>query len=242
VGFGGVSSRGSPRRRSSTAEPRPARDAPTSGTVTRIVAQEHNPNRVSVFLDGEFAFGIGLDAAASARLTTGESLSVERVNELKVADEIGRATEAALRLLAGRPRSVREISDRLRRKGFEQVTIDRAIEKLEGWNYVDDAEFARYWVENRATHRPRGRRLLEQELRTKGVDREVVKDAIAKVEVDEESAALELGRAKLSSYRHDDPQIARRKMIGFLQRRGYDYDVIKPVVTQLFSDTDDEIE
>jgi regulatory protein len=236
-----MSSRGSARRRRS-AEPRPARDAPTSGTITRIVAQEHNPNRVSVFLDGEFAFGIGLDAAASARLAPGESLSVERVNELKVVDEIGRATEAALRLLASRPRSVREISDRLRRKGFEQVTIDRAIEKLEGWNYINDAEFARYWVENRAAHKPRGRRLLEQELRTKGVDREVVKEAIAEVEVDEERAALELARAKLPSYRHDDPRIAQRKLIGFLQRRGFGYDVIKPVVTQLFSNTDEDLE
>jgi len=236
-----MSSRGSARQRT-TAEPRPARDAPTSGTITRIVAQEHNPNRVSVFLDGEFAFGIGLDAAASARLAPGESLSVERVNELKVVDEIGRATEAALRLLASRPRSVREISERLRRKGFEQVTIDRAIEKLEGWNYINDAEFARYWVENRAAHKPRGRRLLEQELRTKGVDREVVKEAIADVEVDEESAALELARAKLSSYRHDDPRIAQRKLIGFLQRRGFDFDVIKPVVTQLFSNTDEDLE
>jgi regulatory protein len=237
-----MSPRGSARRRTTAAEPRPARDAPTSGTITRIVAQEHNPNRVSVFLDGEFAFGIGLDAAASARLAPGESLSVERVNELKVVDEIGRATEAALRLLANRPRSVREISDRLRRKGFEQVTIDRAIEKLEGWNYINDAEFARYWVENRAAHKPRGRRLLEQELRTKGVDREVVKEAIAEVEVDEERAALELARAKLPSYRHDDPRIAQRKLAGFLQRRGFGYDVIKPVVTQLFSSIDEDLE
>jgi regulatory protein len=237
-----MSFRGSSRRRTATKEPRPSRDAPTSGTVTRIVAQEHNPNRVSVFLDGEFAFGIGLDAAASAQLYPGLSLSVERVNELKVVDEIGRATEAALRLLASRPRSVREISNRLRQKGFEQVTIDRAIEKLEGWNYVDDAEFARYWVENRTTHKPRGRRLLEQELRTKGVDREVVKEAIAEAEVDEESAALELARAKLPTYRHDDPQTARRKMAGYLQRRGYGYDVIKPVIDSVFSNADEEFE
>jgi regulatory protein len=235
-----VSFRGSARRRGTATEPRPSRDAPSSGKVTRIVAQEHNPNRVSVYLDGEFAFGIGLEAAASARLDTGQSLSSERVNELKVADEIGRATEAALRLLASRPRSVREISDRLRRKGFEQVTIERAIERLEGWNYVDDAEFARYWVENRTMHKPRGRRLLEQELRTKGVDREVVKEAIAEADVDEESAALELARAKLPSYRHDDPQAARRKLVGFLQRRGYSYDVIKPVLESLYENSEDE--
>jgi regulatory protein len=235
-----MSYRRSTRRRSQTAEPRPARDAPTSGTITRIVAQEHNPNRVSVYLDGEFAFGIGLDAAANARLDTGQTLSVDQVNELKVADEIGRATEAALRLLASRPRSVREIITRLRQKGFEQVTIDRAIERLEGWNYVDDAEFARFWVENRAAHKPRGRRLLEQELRTKGVDREVVKEAIAEIEIDEESTALELARAKLLSYRNDDPQVARRKLVGYLQRRGYDYDAIKPTIDTLFGEDDED--
>src|SRR5262245_43771008 len=180
-------------RRSDHSEPiRPSRHTPTSGTITKITAQERNPNRVNVYLDGEFAFGIGLDAAASQQLDVGLELTKSRVDEIKVADEIGRATESALGLLARRPRSVREIRDRLRQKGYGPATIDRAIEKLEGWNYVDDNEFARYWVENRSTHKPRGHRLLEQELRQKGVDRELVKEAIAEAEIDEEGAALEL--------------------------------------------------
>ncbi|MFL5759382.1 MAG: regulatory protein RecX [Thermomicrobiales bacterium] len=236
------SGRRSVKQRSPREEPRPSRTAPSSGTITKIAAQEHNPNRVSVFLDGEFAFGIGLDAAASQQLDVGQELPSERVKEIKIADEIGRATESALGLLAARPRSVREIRDRLRRKGYEPATIDRAIEKLEGWNYVDDTEFARYWVENRSAHKPRGHRLLEQELRQKGVDRELVKKVISAAEIDEAAAALDLARAKFPSYKNEDPQVARRKLIGFLQRRGFDYDVIKPALDQLFGEIDDELE
>jgi regulatory protein len=221
---------------------RPSRDAPDSGTITKISAQEHNPDRLNVYLDEVFALGIGLDAAASQRLEVGQVLTPERVTEIKIADEIGRATESALGLLAARPRSVREIRDRLRQKGYEPATIDLAVEKLEGWGYIDDTEFARYWVENRAAHKPRGHRLLEQELRQKGIDRELVKEAIAEAEIDEDSAALDIARAKLPSYKNDDPQVARRKLVGFLQRRGFDYDVIKPAIDQLFTENDSEVE
>jgi regulatory protein len=241
-----VSFRRNPRRftkRPGSAERvRPSRDAPTSGTITKIVSQEHNPDRLNVFLDEVFAFGIGIDAAASQQLEVGLELTPERVAEIKIADEIGRATESALGLLAHRPRSVREITDRLRRKGYEQVTIDRAIEKLEGWGYIDDTEFARFWVENRASHKPRGHRLLEQELRQKGVDRELVKEVIAEAEIDEGTAALDLARAKLPSYKHDDPQTARRKLVGYLQRRGFDYDVIKPAIDQVIGEDETELD
>jgi regulatory protein len=241
-----VSFRRNPRRftkRSGSVESkRPSRDAPTSGTITKISAQEHNPDRLNVFLGEVFAFGVGIDAAASQQLEVGLELTPERVTEIKITDEIGRATESALGLVARRPRSVREITDRLRRKGFEQATIDRAIEKLEGWGYIDDTEFARFWVENRASHKPRGHRLLEQELRQKGVDRELVKEAIAEAEIDEEGAALDLARAKLPSYKHDDPQTARRKLVGYLQRRGFDYDVIKPAIDQVLGEQDSEID
>ena len=143
---------------------------------------------------------------------------------------------------ACRPRSIREIRDRLRQKGYDPATIDRAIEKLESWNYVDDTEFARYWVENRSTHKPRGHRLLEQELRQKGVDRELVKEAIADAEIDESNAALELARAKLPSYKNEDQLVARRKLIAYLQRRGFDYDVIKPAIDQLFAENESDFE
>ncbi len=204
--------------------------------MTAITPQERDPERVNVFLDGVFAFGLGLELALTERLAVGDELDEARVGALKAADEVGKATSAALNLLARRPRSQREVRDRLRQKGYDPSTIDAAVAKLEGWRYVDDADFARYWVENRAAHKPRGRRLLEQELRQKGVEWEIVRETLDGAELDERMAALDLGRAKLRSYAGLEPPIVRRRLASFLARRGYGFDVVKPVLEQLLGE------
>jgi regulatory protein len=132
-----------------------------------------------------------------------------------------------LLLLTTRPRSIKEIRTRLKQKGYSEPAIDAAIAKAEGWNYVDDEAFARFWVENREANRPRGRRLLEQELRDKGVDREIVRNAIDEAGINEIEAATELARTKMRSYVKLEPEVARRRLSGFLARKGYNFDVVK---------------
>jgi regulatory protein len=210
--------------------------------ITAIERQRRNPERVNVFLDGAFAFGLPALVVVDYRLRVGRVLTAVEIAELQELDETAKATDAAIRLLTVRPRSVREIRDRLRKKGQDDETIDRVIERLRSWNYIDDEAFARYWVENRESNRPRGRRLLEQELRAKGVERETVTNAIDEAGIDEVAAALEIASAKLRSYRGLEEPVAKRRMIAFLGRRGYGYDVIKPVLTELFGKTNEDEE
>lgn len=220
---------------------RPPRD-PKGGRVTAIEGQVRDPERVSVFLDGEFAFGISRDAAYLEGVRIGTDLDVADVTRLAQLDDANRATTSAINLLARRPRSEREIRDRLRQKGFEASAIDTAIEKLEGWRYLDDAEFARYWVENREANRPRGKRLLEQELRSKGVDLEVIQSTIEAGVGDEEADALALARSKMRSYANLEPPVARRRLASFLTRRGYGYDVTSRVLAQVLNADDGSAE
>lgn len=212
----------------------------SGGTVTAIKAQVRNPERVSVFLDDRFAFGIGTEFAVKEGLRVGDTLDSDRVVELLALDETGRATTSALNLLASRPRATREVRDRLKQKGFSEPAVDAAIARLEGWHYLDDAGFARFWVENREANRPRGRRLLEQELRHKGVDREVARSAVDAADPDEGTTALKLARVKLRSYHGLDERVIRRRLGGFLARRGYGFDVIQPVLDRVLGDTDSD--
>lgn len=212
------------------------------GTVTNMKSQVRDPERVSVFIDEKFSFGISLETALAEGVRVGEVLDTDQVKALVAKDEVGRATGAALNLLARRPRSSQEVRTRLKQRGFAEPAVDEALTRLAGWNYIDDADFARYWVENREANRPRGKRLLEQELRHKGVDREVARTAIDAAEPDEFAAALELANAKMRSYSNLDPQVARRRLAGFLGRRGYGYDVIGPVLRRVFDeDEGDEV-
>src|SRR5918997_5227538 len=177
---------------------------PRAGQITALRPTKRDPDRIAVDLDGSFAFALPATLVADQGLEVGDALDGERVSALLAADQASRATEAALVFLGYRPRSEKEVRDRLRRGGYEQEAIEHAIARLHEWRYLDDADFARRWVENRTTHRPRGRRLLQQELRHKGIDGEIARDVIDEADLDETGAAEALARRRLPAYAGDE--------------------------------------
>lgn len=213
-----------------------------SGQITAIRDATRDPERVLIDIDGRFAFAISRLLAAEHHLQVGLTLTETDLATLLAAGEVARATDSALRFLAYRPRSTREVTDRLRQRGYSDQAIDAAIEKLRGWRYLDDQEFARFWVENRLENRPAGSRRLRQELRLKGVDGKLVDQAIDETEVDELPAAIELARKRVERLRGLDPIVQRRRLAGFLQRRGYGWDIVKPAIDQILGEMDEEAE
>ena len=225
------------RRPAGAAAPEPAL---RPGTVTALTGQARDPERLNLAIDGVFACGIDREVAARVGIRVGEVLDAEQLQALRAADEIAQATNSAIVFLTYRARSEREVRDRLQQKGYSPAAITGAIEKLQGWGYLNDAEFARAWTENRAQHQPRGRRLLAQELRQKGVDRELVAATIDDAAINEVADALALARKRLRPS-GDDPaaiQAEKRRLGGYLGRRGYGYDVIRPVLARLFGPDD----
>lgn len=202
------------------------------GTITRITPQR-DPARISLYIDGEFALGVGTQIAEERGLRVGQTLSLAEVAGLRDADEVGKAVDKALAYLTSRPRSIREVRDRLKEKEVPPATIDAVMTRLEGWGYIGDEGFARYWIENRNANQPRGKRLLRQELWQKGVERETVDQVLEDVELNEDGAALELARKRLRSLRALDEQTQRRRLAAFLQRRGYDWPTVKRALDRL---------
>lgn len=218
-------------------EPKPL---PSSGKVTAIKAQERNPERVNVFLDGEFAFAISGQEVMIQGIRIGRELTVDEVGGFRAHDLVSKATESALRLLGVRPRAEHELRDRLKRKAYEPATIDLAIERVKNWGYLDDADFARRWVDNRQEHRPRSKRMLEMELRQKGVDRETISTTIEETDIDEVASATELAQKAVAKMSGLDPVVARRRISGQLARRGFDYGTIKVALDRAFDKTEEE--
>ncbi|HIP73940.1 MAG TPA: regulatory protein RecX, partial [Anaerolineae bacterium] len=130
--------------------------------VTALTKQKRNPNRVNVYLDDEFAFGLAAFTAVSLRI--GQHLTEADIDKLKVADSQETAKQAAIRFIEYRPRSTAEVRRRLRQKGFDEAAIDHAIERLQAVALLDDLAFARYWVDQRETFKPRSQMALRQEL------------------------------------------------------------------------------
>ncbi len=209
------------------------------GRITEIRDQVRDPERVSLFIDGEFRIGLPRIAVSERNLRIGQILTDEDLAELESIDEASRAINQALRLLGYRPRSSSEISSRLRRNGFSEPAIQSAIERMVEYGYVDDQDFARFWVENRQQHRPRGRRMLESELRQRGVSPDMIDQAIDEADLDEYGAARELAIKQQERYRGLEPEVWRRRMAGFLQRRGYGWNVVRQVLDELERNDDD---
>jgi regulatory protein len=186
-----------------------------NSVVTSLQAQKGKRDRINVFLDGEFAFAVSLMEAAN--LYKGQQLRRE--------GEIHLAYVQSLRYLGYRPRSEAEVRRYLGEKGALPDVVDTVVERLTKAQYLNDEEFARYWVENRTRFRPRGVRALRYELRQKGLASEEIESAVEAQ--DEDAAAWSAIEGRIERWRGLDRMELRQKVAAFLSRRGFGYDVCK---------------
>jgi regulatory protein len=194
--------------------------------ITSLRVQKRNKQRVNVFLDGEFAFG--LTRIVASWLQVGQELTDQKIADLKHKDEIEVGLQKALRFLSYRPRSVNEVRLNLKKHHIDEVNIETIIERLQQNKLVNDAEFAQLWVENRSEFRPRGRRALQMELRQKGLADSEIDQAVSGL--DEESLAYRAGRKQARKYKELEWKEFRTKMSAFLARRGFDYAIISSII------------
>ncbi len=207
--------------------------------ITALEAQQKREGRVNVFIDGKFALGLFDDVVLTLGLRIGQQITPERLEEIAQAETLRKAIEDAYNLLSFRSRAEKEMSDRLQRKGYEEDVIAQVIEKLRAAGYLNDEEFARSWVAGRG--KTLGRRALSHELRQKGVDGETVAQTLAEAkpeEAEQESARMVAVR-KVGERPTDRSREARAKLAAFLQRRGFGWDTIRPILTDLYEIRDD---
>ena len=181
-------------------------------TITKILEQKRRPNRRNVYLDGKFAFGCNINVVAKFRLREGMSLTDEQVRQIQHGE-------------------------------VRQECFDKAMEAIGSrLGYVDDERFAKTKALSAAQYKHHGRRRAFQELRKAGVTNEVADKALADVYSDHDSTAVarQLAEKQAARLRKLDPAVARRRLVGMLQRRGYDYESIKPVVDDVLGRHADE--
>lgn len=204
--------------------------------ITAIEPQKHHPERVNVHVDGEYRFALAQELVFRAGLRTGDDISERRIQELEREDLHWKARESALSLLSFRARTAVELRRRLRRKEFPEEVAEACVQELVDRGLVDDSAFAEVFVRDRVRLRPRGTRRLVQELRAKGVDADTAADAVEEVLEREEVTELELAReavAKWSARAGEDPLRARRRLYGFLARRGFGGETVRQIMDEV---------
>lgn len=202
--------------------------------VTKIETQKKNPRRKSVYLNHSFAFGLDEETLFKFGLRVGDRLTDEEIGKILQTENKRKAKEIALNLLSYRARSEKEISQKLKNKGYSQAIIEDVIADLRRVNLLEDYEFASGWIKDRLKNRPRGVSLLRQELIRKGIEKEIIEKALEEFypENEEVRIASELIRKREKRYRELDRKIARKRMSDFLLRRGFSYEVVKEVLEE----------
>jgi len=206
------------------------------GMITALEVQKRNKKRVNVFIDSEYALSLSLDEAA--RLRKGQLISEAEITALKDQAAVTVATDQAAHFLSLRPRSVHEVRQNLRQKDTPPPVIDAAIERLTALGYLDDQQFAAFWVRDRNQFKPTSPRAMQYELRQKGISDTIIQEALANL--DAEDAAYRAAHGHMRRLRGTEQRAFRDKMYVFLQRRGFSFDLARRVVTRLIEEIDAE--
>lgn len=203
------------------------------GKITALTAQARNPDRVNVYIDGEFAFGLAYVAAATLRID--QDLSQPEIDALQRQDTVEKAKDSAYRLLSLRPRSIAEVQQSLNRKGYDADVIAQVITTLCEADLLNDKTFAQYWVEQRDTFKPRSHLALRQELQQKGISRNLIDQVLA--DSDETNTAQMAAEKKARQLSHLPEADFKKKLGQFLQRRGFNYEITKEIVAEMWRQT-----
>lgn len=206
--------------------------------ITSVVVQKKNASRCSVFLNGEFAFGCMIDTAVRFGLTKGKELSKQDVERLQEQEDIIALKQVALRYATYKSRTAEEVRRKMLEKEFAPEEAEYAVQFLEEFGYVDDRKYARTYIKEGVERKFMGVNRLRQELLKRGISKFDVEDALTEAfspESSKEAAfetALAAAEKKLRSLGRKDEEKRKQALVGYLQRQGFSWEVIKQVLAE----------
>lgn len=212
--------------------------------ITKIERQKRHPGRKNIYADGKFVAGVSNETLLRLALRTGDEIGAEQVKALQATETLQSAKNTALRFLATRPRTEREIRTKLRDKEFSDEEIARVIQDLRQRGLVDDREFSRMYVRNARALRPAGAPVLRRKLLLLGVARHVVDEVLAEelTEADQSETAHNLAEhfvVRARATRKSEPaEKLRARLTGYLGRRGFPWEIVRGAVDRVLKNNE----
>lgn len=211
--------------------------------ITNLTAQQRDPNRVNVMVDGKFRFSLDVFQVADLGIRVGKEYDNVELQELETESQFGKLYGRALEYCLMRPHSAREVRDYLYRKtltkkyksrrtgellervGVSKAVTERVFNRLLDKGYVDDEKFARFWVENRNQRKGSSLRKLRAELQAKGVQSDIIDRQLAESERSDGDELQKIIAKKRKQYPDE------QKLLQYLARQGFTYDDIKAALS-----------
>jgi len=173
----------------------------------------------------------------------GKQLTEEQIKEMESESEVILAKEIAYKFLSYKPRTQKEVTDRLRAKGFQSDLVSRVVEELKNYGFINDFEYARNFVLSKSRSKTLGALALKRELLSRGLSNEIIDEVLSEREnlIDEFEIALNLAQGKLKQIkslkkRKKGRDEYKRRIYEFLLRRGFKFETINRVMREIFDD------
>jgi regulatory protein len=200
--------------------------------ITDIKPQKKK-NRVNIYINGKFSFGLDLENFVVLGLKVGKELTQEEIEEIVKKADFSKTFDKVIRFAMTRPRSKKEISDWFRRKEVHESMHAELFNKLTRLELLDDTKFANWWIAQRTNFRPKSKMALTMELRQKGIDKDIIKEVLSESGIDELTLAKQLVEKKRRAWERLEPQDKKKKITYILGSKGFGWDIIKEVFKTL---------
>ena len=198
--------------------------------ITAITPQIKDKTRCNIYIDGRFCCGLTLEAVIKNRLKIGQTVTPERLAQIQLESEKNTALDKALTHVSATRKTEKQVRDFLTKKGYLPVVIEFVLEKMRGYGFLDDGEYAEAYVE--FASRKKGGRLIRMELKAKGVSDEEIDGALEGLDGDTQETAA---KTLLQKYmRGKEPTRENlQKAYRYLTGKGFDYETAKNALSTL---------
>ena len=202
--------------------------------ITQITPQIKDKRRCNIYLDGRFYCGLTMEAAIKYRLKVGVQVNPKTLSEIQLESEKNTALDKALTHISASQKTEREIKEFLTKKGYLSAVIEYVLEKMRSYGFVDDRAYAAAYAENAVKRK--GKKLIELELKRKGINGEAIDQATENLQGEEDTAK----RIAEKYMRGKTPDRANlQKTFRYLLSKGFVYDTAKSALSAL-GDTEEE--
>lgn len=198
--------------------------------ISAVEPQKKRKGRFNVYVDGQFSFAVDEKILADENLAVGQKMTQQKIEKIILEYELSKILDKVYRFLSFRPRSKKEIEQYLKRKNLGEEEKKIVLKKLEKSGFVNDTEFAKFFVESRLKFRPKGRYLLKAELIQKGIDKNLIEKVLGEINISEVELAKSAISKKLPRFLKLGELEAKNKIAQFLARRGFSWETIKTLI------------
>ncbi|MDO5515934.1 MAG: recombination regulator RecX [Clostridium sp.] len=204
--------------------------------ITKIEVQKRNKDRVNIYLDNEYAFSISMELVYKESLKAKMEIDAERLKDIADKEGYLKCKNTALRIIERSYKTEKEVRDKLKEKEYTDSQIEKSIEFLKEYNFINDDSYAKAYINDKLASR--GRQKIKYDLMRKGIDRQIIDEKLSDIDSDDErNTAMVLAEKKYRSIKKSETDTYKLsgKLYRFLISKGYNYDIVKDVVKEVMN-------